>query len=346
VQEWLKFAQKEHEMKLDRLKETHRGLTKKDLAKIKTDMKKWAVDYESKKRENDSLSVEEGKKDVASVQSEIALAQSVHSKLTERSSSVTAGPGLTLPEVKERGEVLGEGGEEKEMMELPEEKTLVLPAINKSRTKQGNLAAEAARTMPASFRTRGVSAGGQPLAATSTSPPQGGAISDRAGLTLTAGGRPKKNTGDSQAPAVARTAFLKETAAMVRRMTSVVQEKGEVAGSRQIGRTSRTVFQYRKEYDQLRHEARNKQKVLNDLKRDQDLNDQTTRASMDTHEQCNERLESLKMQLNTVNIKIDETKENKINYDLNITHLKEEDFEHFNQLKELRKQNQVIDIYE
>jgi hypothetical protein len=45
------------------------------------------------------------------------------------------------------------------------------------------------------------------------------------------------------------------------------------------------------------------------------------------------------MQLQTVTIKIAETSENRRNYELNISHLKEEDFEHFNQLKALRKQN-------
>lgn len=44
------------------------------------------------------------------------------------------------------------------------------------------------------------------------------------------------------------------------------------------------------------------------------------------------------MQLNTVMLKIAETAENRKNYELNIAHLKEEDFEHFNQLRALRKQ--------
>merc|ERR1712006_41139 len=48
---------------------------------------------------------------------------------------------------------------------------------------------------------------------------------------------------------------------------------------------------------------------------------------------------SLEMQLNTVTIKIAETEENRRNYEMSITHLKEEDFDHFQQLKSLRKQN-------
>lgn len=43
------------------------------------------------------------------------------------------------------------------------------------------------------------------------------------------------------------------------------------------------------------------------------------------------------MQLNTVTIKIAEVAENKKNYETNITHLKEEDFEHNNKLKALRQ---------
>src|SRR5690348_7965056 len=51
------------------------------------------------------------------------------------------------------------------------------------------------------------------------------------------------------------------------------------------------------------------------------------------------------MQLNTVTIKIGETGENRRNYELNIAHLKEEDFEHFNQLKALRKQNAEANLF-
>ena len=58
-----------------------------------------------------------------------------------------------------------------------------------------------------------------------------------------------------------------------------------------------------------------------------------------------QRVQNLQMQLNTVTIKISETSENRRNYQLNIAHLKEEDFEHLNQLKALRKQSADTNIY-
>ena len=62
-----------------------------------------------------------------------------------------------------------------------------------------------------------------------------------------------------------------------------------------------------------------------------------------TEEASTERLKALEMRLDTVTIKINETEENRRNYELNIAHLKEEEFERYFQLEALRSQLAQID---
>jgi hypothetical protein len=54
--------------------------------------------------------------------------------------------------------------------------------------------------------------------------------------------------------------------------------------------------------------------------------------------QYEEKMKGLEMQLDTVTIKINETEENRKNYELNIAHLKEEELDRFFQMEALRKQ--------
>jgi len=100
------------------------------------------------------------------------------------------------------------------------------------------------------------------------------------------------------------------------------------------------VFALRKDYDSLKNGSRKLLREAEALKKEQKLLTKSNQLSKDEYSQCSEQLKGLEMQLNTVTIKIAETSENRRNYELNIAHLKEEDFENFNQLKALRKQNQ------
>lgn len=144
--------------------------------------------------------------------------------------------------------------------------------------------------------------------------------------------------GNLQAPST-RTTFLKETAQMVNRMKNVVQEKGEATNQRELQRMIRMVFTFRKEYDQLRNHSRNLANQVEVLRKEQKLLEKSCSLSDASYKQCYEQLDALDMQLNTFTIKIAETSENRRNYELNIAHLKEEDFDKFTQLKVLRKQN-------
>merc|ERR1711966_177721 len=93
-------------------------------------------------------------------------------------------------------------------------------------------------------------------------------------------------------------------------------------------------------YDSLRNVSRNLSREVEALKKEQKLLTKSNQLSKDTYAQCYEQLKALEMQLNTVTIKISETSENRKNYELNIAHLKEEHFDNFNVLKNLRRQNQ------
>jgi len=142
---------------------------------------------------------------------------------------------------------------------------------------------------------------------------------------------------------LARTSFLKDTSAMIRRMAGVLHKKGEITnGTSEMTSVLNTLQQCRREFDQIKDETRLKNKKAIDLKRELSLLHQQTTHSNDHFLHYHTRLSALKMQLNTVTIKIAEAEENRRNYELNISHLKEEDFEHFHSLQSLRKQEQEL----
>jgi alpha-tubulin suppressor-like RCC1 family protein len=137
-----------------------------------------------------------------------------------------------------------------------------------------------------------------------------------------------------------RAQFLKETAAMAKDMAGTVHDNSESAQARQLQRILREVFEARREYDMLRGEGDSRTEQLQVLTRELELLQQQERGVREAHEISTTRLKEIDMKLNTVTIKITETEENKHNYQTNIVHLKEEDFDNFNQLKALRKTSQ------
>jgi chromosome segregation ATPase len=137
----------------------------------------------------------------------------------------------------------------------------------------------------------------------------------------------------------ARAAFLKETAQMVKDMSLTVADQGEGAHGKQVSKLMRHVFDIRREYDQVRHEARTRGEEFARVCSEHELLLQQERGVRSMSEQLTSRLKEIEMRLKTVTIKISETGENRQNYQTNIVHLKEEDFDNFNQLKTLRKQS-------
>jgi alpha-tubulin suppressor-like RCC1 family protein len=296
--DWLAAAKIEHEQKRVILKKTHRGLTRKDLTRVKEDMKKWNEAWLARKREASSLEHSEEQRDIASIMYSDNLRESVLKDMDEKGKTMKL-PQVsddTAPDPEEDPRAAGEPG------------AVRLPKVHKK--KAHTTKSTATHTTDTPYRR-----------ATSAAQAQ------------------TSELGSTQAP-FTRTAFLKETAQMVRRMKSVVQEKGEASNQKELQRTINMVFTFRKEYDNLRNLSRKLSRDVEELKKEQKLLTKSSALSKETYAQCYEQLKSLEMQLNTVTIKIAETSENRKNYELNISHLKEEDFENFNQLKALRKQNQ------
>lgn len=134
-----------------------------------------------------------------------------------------------------------------------------------------------------------------------------------------------------------RAAFLKETAAMAKDMAATVHDNSESAQARELQRLLREVFDARRELDMIRSEGDAKAEQAAAVRRELELLQQQEHGVREAHEASTARLKDIDMKLNTVTIKITETEENKHNYQTNIVHLKEEDFDNFNQLKTLRK---------
>ncbi len=191
------------------------------------------------------------------------------------------------------------------------------------------------QTIPSAGETSGDGSGDQYSGAAgySGSGYPSGAATARAGTTA-AMYEPMPGIGSTHD---ARLAFFRSAANMVKEMTQTVQFKGEDAQLKQMRRLVRELFDARREYDELRIEAHNKALMLNTLKREASLMEQQESGSKALTETSNQQLNNLEMRLNTVTIQIAETAENKANYVTNINHLKEEEFDYFNQLKLLRR---------
>lgn len=309
VMDWLRANRYEHELKMKIIKQTHKGLARKDLVKIKEEMKRWLSDEDQRKREAMQQEEESRKRDLESIEKKDVIIKSVTMRLGSADGMRTGA--LSLPPI---------GSESK-----PEQELLVVdePVDEKAATstKFPSIAARSTSHMDRA-----------------PSDPEKALVSLRHTSSRNQTQELMANT--SSLVPFSRTSFLKETAQMVKRITTIVQDKGEAQTQLELAHTSKQVTGMRKEYDSLRHQCQSKGKLLKDLKKELELLDTANKLSDVTQEECNKRLQALNMQLNTVMIKIAETGENRKNYELNIAHLKEEDFEHFNQLKSLRKQMQ------
>lgn len=286
LQEWNLANRAEHEMKQKLLKKTHRGLTKKDLQKVKEDIQKWQEDHDKKKAQTATEDEDELNRGIRAVEFDGTLTQDELNRMDERVRT------MKLPSVTEKGDAADAQDED-------------------ARTNT---------RFPKVVKKKPV-----PSKSTKT------ALSEPVEADARA--------ADIPSQAVTRTAFLKETAQMVRRMKAVVQDKGESQTNKALQQMVRLLVDLRKEYDQLSNIARNKAKIYDDMRKEYDTMLNNANAADAANNEEDEKLKDFQMQLQTVTIKIAETSENRKNYELNIAHLKEEDFEHFNQLKALRKQN-------
>jgi hypothetical protein len=304
MQEWDYAAKTEHEKKKERLKKTNRGLTAKDLAKVGEDMKKWQEQQDARKAAGETELMDEQERDINSIQ--------LGGYMTEAQQEALGGPGVST---SQEGFGMQAG--------LGTSQTMKLPSVNDNRGGEGeeeelhSKAGGGVRLPKVSKKANFAQTQG--FGADTTQPMGDNDVASKAPLT--------------------RTMFLKETAQMVKRMKTVVASNGETEGNRHLQQMMRLVYDLRKEYDYLANFSRQETKRTTALKKDVESSSKSSEIDKTSNDDASEKLKDLEMRLNTVTIKISETSENRRNYELNIAHLKEEDFEHFNQLKALRKQN-------
>lgn len=135
----------------------------------------------------------------------------------------------------------------------------------------------------------------------------------------------------------ARAAFLKESSSMVLRMRGVISGQGETNQRVRLNRLMKEVCNFRKEYDVLKNKADSRSRGLETIQHMVRAQQKSSTSINNIKQGYQERLQALAMKLNTVTIKITETEENRKNYALNISHLKEEEVERFYQLESLRR---------
>lgn len=315
VAEWFTAAKAEHEFKLQFLKDTHRGLNRKDLQQIKVDMVGWWKNYSERKEEQRLLDDEELEREKGTIQYQEELMEEVGKEVDEKTHerdidnklAMYASATTKLPDVGKRNDRSKAGGTAGTMGEKDDlASTVKLPKVSKKK---------AARKISSARSDRAPSKAASPTTA-------------EAAETAVSYG--------ASAP-VTRTNFLKETALMVTRMKTVIEDNSASQGQRYLQEMIRTVFDARKEFDALRASARNMARRLDKYHKELTLLKSSAELSDTSEEVMEKQLSGLRMQLNTVTIKIAETSENRQNYETNISHLKEDDFAQFNQLKELRK---------
>jgi alpha-tubulin suppressor-like RCC1 family protein len=129
-----------------------------------------------------------------------------------------------------------------------------------------------------------------------------------------------------------RANWLKETSSQLAKMKSVIAQSGEAANKKRLRQATRNAFVLRREHDAQKREIIKKKELLKELRRESKSLAKVDDEKMGKEKSAANRLKKLEMKLNTVQIKIAETEENRSNYQLNIAHLKEEEIARHNQL--------------
>lgn len=130
---------------------------------------------------------------------------------------------------------------------------------------------------------------------------------------------------------------------MVEEFKDIISKTGDTSNEANLKRIIAHTFEVRNKYDSLKAKTNQKSKILAESKQSMKALKSNNAAIRDRKRAYNSRVKTLEMKLNTVTIKILETEENRKNYDLNISHLKDEDMERYNQLKEMRGHSAAYD---
>lgn len=328
----------EYAMKEEYVKKSHRGLTKKDLNKIAEEMVRWIALTADRKKQMLSAEEEELNKEVSSIMFTGPLQDCVDDRiddLTKVDNFLTATNNLAQTGALVETDTVNPfaATSVKELEPISQQHpALKLPHIQGQYYNQGNGGANAYAANNNKGELVLPPIAGKKTAGQTSRVGSGNPANNQ---TMVSGGV-SGAIGTQQA----RAAFLKETANMVKDMAATVMGKGESVHSRHLNKLMRQVFDIRREYDNVKHESKVKGDEYARLNSEYELLVQQEKGVNAMYEQLTNRLKEIEMRLKTVTIKISETAENRQNYQTNIVHLKEEDFDNFNQLKTLRKQTQ------
>lgn len=133
-----------------------------------------------------------------------------------------------------------------------------------------------------------------------------------------------------------RTEYLLSTANIVRQMKSLASVTMDAPAD--LERAYEWVGELRKRYDSLHGIVRERERQLDTLRQALQRDQMAEKAISAQEAEWRQAEEALEMKLSTVQIKIDETAQNRENYVQNISHLKEEENDHDMRQNELREQ--------
>mmetsp|Transcript_2410 Transcript_2410/g.4500 ORF Transcript_2410/g.4500 Transcript_2410/m.4500 type:complete len:1051 (+) Transcript_2410:95-3247(+) len=308
VSDWVVIEREEYSKKLSWAKSTNHGLFKQDLVRLQEEMEKLKMEMAADKRSATIAEEEDKRRNIESVTNRERIEQ-------ELAKEGNAKPGASTKADRE---------EDKER-----ESAAPIDSGRRSKKVEKKKATRMAGL--------GVSPRGGQSSATEdsfetamnqTARPQ----------TARAGGAEEPRGVPSHESKLARANFLKESSAMVNRMKSIIADTGDSSSENRLKKMQTLVFDFRKEYDTLKAITTKRMKILLEDKQSARALKKGNEAIEDIKKAHNTRKQALEMKLNTVTIKITETEENRKNYALNIVHLKEEEYDHHNELEALRKQ--------
>ncbi|MES1910326.1 MAG: hypothetical protein MHM6MM_002938 [Cercozoa sp. M6MM] len=341
IEEWLAAETHEHSLKIQILRKTNRVLTRKDLTEIAEEMTKWQAAREKTKqaaREQDRKTEKRGVDAVQSVKDvrrDISLSVPAVRKIAPRLSRTEGGDAATLLSVTTQDTTaLAVAAAEEEFGRKgspsaadKEAHIVAAPSVPPSGSEALPIEKEkrSATIVPKS------SASGSDSGMLSPGPHE---------RSATRRGDASNVTNLAPNAKASRVVFLRDAAGLVEHMTQTLSQDGggEISAAQLEEAMTAQVFDLRKQLDKLKCATEQKRQRLIEIRRELNYMTEAEKSMKEARARRAEELQRLTMQLDTVTIKIAEAEENRRNYELNISHLKEEELERFFYMESLRKQ--------
>ena len=326
IGEWLHGENEEYATKITYLRRTNHGLMRKDLQLIEQRMlqlkQQWANDKQQQLQdERDGY-----RKDIESIETRDSIQADVLNHTLNTYNNHTNNP-------------TDEKQAHDDTHERPDSSSEPLHYNKNKRNTDNQSNIKKSNKLPSVYTRPGSTDSLQPFKTTTT--------------VYQSVGQPSRQSLQSQQSVVSvdggasepRAQFLKDSAALVNKMKSIIQKTSESSNVSRLNSTTAQVLSFRKDYDQLKNLSRIKSAELQQIQHSVESYKYQLDHTRNKDKLCDFILNSLHMKLSTVTIKITETEENKKNYALNIAHLKDEELERYYQLEGLRRQQSENDNF-